>query len=119
DPKLSPEAAAAPAQAVRPGAPPLRTAREPPPDRKRILAAVQARSASLRTCAPAAVASVPPRLHLTRSGAMRAVEFARDPPPAPLAECVRAAALAWDFRELRLTSDLELLVTLALSPELY
>jgi hypothetical protein len=83
-----------------------------------LLAAVRARAASLRPCVPgdAVALRVPVRLHLVRTGAVKSVDFAGEPPPRALRECVRRVATGWSFRDLELPGDLELFATLALSP---
>jgi hypothetical protein len=80
-----------------------------------LLAAVRERAASLRACAsrPGAPARLPARLHVGRSGAMRSIDFPGAPPSKPVGDCVREAAMRWDFSGLELPADLELLVTLS------
>ena len=83
-----------------------------------LLAAVRARAATLRPCVPgdAVALRVPVRLHLVRTGAVKSVDFAGEPPPRALRECVRRVATGWNFRDLELRDDFELFATLALSP---
>jgi hypothetical protein len=83
-----------------------------------LLAAVRARAATLRPCVPgdAVELRVPVRLHLIKNGAVKSVDFAGEPPPRALRECVRRVATGWSFRDLDLPGDLELFATLALSP---
>jgi hypothetical protein len=110
-------------------APPLRLRPTPPkappprnalPEREALLAAVRERSAALRDCAVpgGALARLPLRLHVRRSGAMRAVDFTGEPPPARVASCVRKAAMAWSFDQIALSSDVELLVAVSFTPQL-
>ena len=93
--------------------PPLRRAR-----RDLLLAAIRARAASLRPCVPgdAAQLSVPVRLHVTRAGAVKALEFTGAGPPPLVAQCLRKVATGWNFQDVELPSDVELFATLALSP---
>jgi hypothetical protein len=83
-----------------------------------LLAAVRARAASLRPCVPgdAVELRVPVRLHVVRSGAVKSVEFSGEAPPRQLGDCVRRVAAGWNFQDVELPSDVELFVTLALSP---
>jgi hypothetical protein len=81
-----------------------------------LLAAVRARSASLRPCVDVAELHVPVRLHVLKSGEVKSVEFAGEPPRRELRDCVRRAAAAWNFQGVELPSDVELFVTLALTP---
>jgi hypothetical protein len=92
--------------------------RKPPPKRASrdlLLAAVRERAASLGPCAsrPGAPARLPARLHVTRSGAMRSIDFPGALPSKSVGDCVREAAMRWDFSSLDLPADLELLVTLS------
>ena len=97
-------------------APPKKTLRAPPPDgisRDLLLAAVQARSPSLRACPlpPGAPARVSVRLRVARKGDLRTVQFVNaEPLPRPLAECLRTTLQKWSFPELPLKSDVEVLV---------
>jgi hypothetical protein len=86
--------------------------------RDALLAAVRERASTLQPCAlpGGALARLPLRLHVARSGAMRSVEVTGAPPPGKVASCVRAAAMAWDFRDLKLPSDVELLVAISFAP---
>jgi hypothetical protein len=114
---------------INPEPPPRKMAARPPPPvkaataspvlrarRDLLLAAVRARSASLRPCVDAAEVHVPVRLHVVRTGAVKSVEFAGEPPPREMRDCVRRVALAWNFQGVELPSDVELFVTLALTP---
>ena len=98
----------------------LETARTPPRRARRdlLLAAVRARAASLRPCVPgdAAELHVPVRLHVTRTGAVKALEFTGGGPPPFVAQCLRKVATSWNFRDVELPSDVELFATLALGP---
>jgi hypothetical protein len=98
-----------------------RSARPPPLQRARrdlLLAAVRARAESLRPCVPgdAAELHVPVRLHVTRTGAVKALDFTGTGPPPLVARCLRKVAIGWNFRDVSLPSDVELFATLALSP---
>jgi hypothetical protein len=75
------------------------------------------RAASLRPCVPgdAAELHVPVRLHVVRTGAVKALEFTGAGPPPLVAQCLRKVATGWNFREVELPSDVELFATLALS----
>ncbi len=81
-----------------------------------LLAAVRARSASLRPCVEGAEMHVPVRLHVLKTGAVKSIDFAGEPPRRELRDCVRRAAGAWNFQGVELPSDVELFVTLALTP---
>jgi len=83
-----------------------------------LLAAVRARAVSLRPCVPGngQEARVPVRLHVLRAGAVKAVDFAGEPPAKEIRDCVRRVASSWDFKDVELPSDVELFATLALTP---
>jgi hypothetical protein len=83
-----------------------------------LLAAVRARAASLRPCVPgdAAELRVPVRLHVSKTGAVKSVEFSGEAPSRQLGDCVRRVATGWNFQDVELPSDVELFATLALSP---
>jgi len=70
----------------------------------------------LRPCVDAAEIHLPVRLHVVRTGAVKGVEFAGEPPPRELRDCVRRVAGSWNFQGVELPSDVELFVTLALTP---
>jgi hypothetical protein len=55
------------------------------------------------------------RLHLERSGAVKAVEFAGQPPARDVRDCVRRVTTGWNFRDVELPSDVELFATLTLT----
>jgi hypothetical protein len=103
----------APAPPKPPQASPLLRAR-----RDLLLAAVRARAASLRPCVPgdAAELRVPVRLHVSKTGAVKAVEFSGEAPSRQLGDCVRRVASGWNFQDVELPADVELFATLALSP---
>ena len=73
---------------------------------------------TLRDCAlpGGALARLPLRLHLRKSGAMRAVDFTGEPPPPQVASCVRKVAMKWEFAPIRLPTDTELLVAISFRP---
>jgi hypothetical protein len=55
------------------------------------------------------------RIRVTQAGKTRSVAFNSSPAlPAPLASCLRERILAWDFAEVQLRSDVELLASFAL-----
>lgn len=81
--------------------------------RELLLAAVQARSPTLRACPlpPGAPARVSARLRVARAGELRTVQFVNaEPLPRPLAECLRTTLQGWTFKDLPLKSDVEVLV---------
>src|SRR5205814_2243314 len=82
------------------------------------LAAVRERASTLRDCAlpGGTLARLPLRLHLRKSGAMRAVDFTGEPPPPQVASCVRKVAMKWEFAPIRLPTDTELLVAISFRP---
>jgi len=99
----------------------LRPAQRPPlqrAPRDLLLAAVRARAVSLRPCVPgdAATLSVPVRLRVARTGAVKGLEFTGGGPTPLVAQCLRKVATGWNFRDVELPSDVELFATLALSP---
>ena len=116
----TPEKAQMTTLAPTPPSPRFKVAPAPPVQRARrdlLLAAVRARAASLRPCVPdASELQVPVRLHVTRTGTVKALEFTGGAPPRPVAECLRKVATGWSFRDVSLPSDVELFATLALSP---
>src|SRR5260370_30065153 len=110
-PAEKPASAAPPVHAVAAAQvlPPVRH-RKPPPQRASrdlLLAAVRERAASLGPCASRPGA--PARLHVTRSGAMRSIDFPGALSSKSVGDCVREAAMRWDFSSLELPADLELL----------
>ena len=50
------------------------------------------------------------RLHVTRTGAVKALEFTGGGPPPFVAQCLRKVATSWNFRDVELPSDVELFV---------
>lgn len=116
----APVVRAAAVAAVKPVArkPPPPPAHNPLPAREALLAAVRERASTLRDCAlpGGALARLPLRLHVGRSGEMRSVDFTGDPPPDRIASCVRKAALRWTFESIPLSSDVELLVSVSFAP---
>ena len=114
DAPTSTPASTAPSQRLRPAQrPPLQRA-----PRDLLLAAVRARAVSLRPCVPgdAATLSVPVRLRVARTGAVKGLEFTGGGPTPLVAQCLRKVATGWNFRDVELPSDVELFATLALSP---
>lgn len=127
EPKPLPIPTTSPAAAVKMVAPALRLHKPPArppealpqlPQRDALLAAVRERSATLHDCAlPGdSLARLPLRLHLRKSGAMRAVDFTGEPPPARVATCVKKAAMKWSFETIPLQTDTELLVAISFTP---
>ena len=123
-PPAPPEVAELPAKPA-PRALPKRKAKAPvvaPPQasasqRALLMAAVQSRAADLRSCAlpPGAPGKVATRIRVTQAGKTRSVGFNSTPAlPAPLATCLREKILKWDFAEVKLRSDVELLASFAL-----
>ena len=123
EPPPPPSIQAAPVELV---ASPIRLRRKtaPPPqqlalpERDALLAAVRERASTLRDCAlpGGTLARLPMRLHLRKSGAMRALDFTGEPPPPRVASCVRKAAMKWEFDRIRLPTDTELLVAISFTP---
>jgi hypothetical protein len=116
-----PEPASAPtSRPVRKAA--KKIAKPPPPapslvDEARLRAALQQRAPDLRACSvpPGAPPQVPARLRVAADGKMRSVELTSPVPiPAPLASCLRERMSAWQFDDLRLQSEVAVLVTFAL-----
>ncbi len=104
---------------------PVTLRRRPPPpprnelpEREALLAAVRERSATLKACAlPSdALARLPLRLHVAKSGAMKALDFTGEQPDAHIASCVRKTAMGWSFDKIKLSSDVELLVAVTFAP---
>src|SRR5258708_39669498 len=121
--RLHPAEKPAPAPAAPPHAaaqvlPPVLHRKPAPPKRASrdlLLAAVRERAASPRSCAsrPGAPARLPARLHVARSGAMRSIDFPGALPSKSAGDCVREAAMRWDFSGLDLPAHLALPVTLS------
>jgi hypothetical protein len=111
--------AAAPIRLSRRPPPPPPPPRNALPERDALLAAVRERSSALRDCAlpGGALARLPLRLHVQRSGKMKAVDFTGEPPPPRVASCVRKTAMAWSFDKVALSSDVELLVAVSFTSE--
>jgi hypothetical protein len=102
-----------PAAAVAPPKKPPAAAPADGISRELLLAAVQARSPTLRACTlpPGAPARVSARLRVGRAGDLRTVQFVNaEPLPRPLAECLRTTLQHWTFKDLPLKSDVEVLV---------
>jgi hypothetical protein len=115
-----------PEQAQGPGgpkAPVLPPVMKPPPpkppaswnpDRQRLRDAILARASDLAACAlpPGAPPRMLTRIRVAKAGPVRAVAFANaDPVPRGLQECLRGRMMAWDFKELQLSTEVEVLVT--------
>jgi hypothetical protein len=83
-----------------------------------LLAAVRARAASLRPCvaANAAELHVPVRLHVARTGPVKRLDFDGAPPPREVSDCMRRVAGGWNFSDVELPSDVDLVATLTLTP---
>lgn len=99
---------------------PAAAAKAPPPATQRdlLLKAIQSRAADLRVCGkpPGSPARLLTRIKVAHSGTVRTVSFATaDPVPKPLAECVKGRILAWNFADVGITSDVDVLVSFALS----
>ncbi|HEY4770057.1 MAG TPA: hypothetical protein VIH51_05510, partial [Myxococcales bacterium] len=56
------------------------------------------------------------RLHVSKMGTVKSVEFSGEAPSRQLGDCVRRVATGWNFQDVELPSDVELFATLALSP---
>ncbi|MCA1827539.1 MAG: hypothetical protein ABR567_10340 [Myxococcales bacterium] len=117
EPPTASALAAVPVKQTRLTTPPPR---HPPPregpEREALLAAVRERASSLRDCAAGALTRLPLRLHVARTGAMRSVDITGDAPPPAVASCVRKKAMTWKFDQIRLLSDVELLVAISFAP---
>ena len=89
------------------------------PEREALLAAVRERSTTLKPCIvpEGTLARLPLRLHVGKSGAMKALDFTSDP-PTPIATCVRKTAMKWTFDNVKLSSDVDLLVSVSFQPTL-
>jgi hypothetical protein len=86
-------------------------------DEARLRAALQERAPDLRACTvpPGAPPQVPARLRVAADGKTRTVELRSPVPiPASLASCLRERMSAWRFDDLRLQSEVAVLVTFAL-----
>ena len=51
-------------------------------------------------------------LQVARIGAGKSVEFAGEPPPKHIRDCIRRVAIAWTFHDPEQPADVELLATL-------
>jgi hypothetical protein len=89
------------------------------PEREALLAAVRERSATLKPCVipQGTLTRLPLRLHVGKSGAMKALDFSGDP-PSNIASCVRKTAMKWNFDNVKLSSDVDLLVSVSFQPTL-
>lgn len=90
------------------------------PDRQRLRDALMARASELSACTlpPGAPTRMLTRIRVAKAGPVRAVSFANaDPIPRGLQECLRGRMLAWDFKELQLSTDVEVLVTFNLGAQ--
>jgi hypothetical protein len=121
-PPPEPEQVEAPAPAPHPKRVLVKKIAKPAPhaslvDEARLRAALQERAPDLRACGVPAGAppQVPARLRVAADGKMRTVELTSPVPvPAALASCLRERILAWKFDDLRLQSEVAVLVTFAL-----
>jgi hypothetical protein len=117
-----PEHAEAPAPPPRHAAARNKVAKPAPPatnavDEARLRAALQERAPDLRACVvpPGAPPQIPARLRVAADGKTRTVDLTSPVPiPASLASCLRERMSAWRFDDLRLQSEVAVLVTFAL-----
>lgn len=89
------------------------------PQRKLLRDAIAARSGDLAACAlpPGSPSRLLTRIRVIKSGAVRGVVFANaDPLPRGLPDCLRGRIQAWNFADLKLQADVEVLVTFDLGP---
>lgn len=123
-------AAAAPPAPPAPREPNPRPAPPPPPkvakpvdewapQRKLLRDAIASRSGDLAACAlpPGSPSRLLTRIRVIKAGAVRGVVFANaDPLPRGLPDCLRGKIQAWNFADLKLQADVEVLVTFDLGP---
>ncbi len=79
--------------------------------------AVEARAPDLRNCAlpPGVPTALGAKIRVVRSGATRAVTLSTAQPlPREFSECLRQRILQWEFSDVGLNSDVEILVNFAL-----
>jgi hypothetical protein len=101
----------APAPVVAP--PPV----APASQRALLRKAVEARAPDLRNCPlpPGVPTTLGAKIRVVRSGATRSVTLSTPQPlPRELSECLRQRVLKWDFADVGLSSDVEILVNFAL-----
>lgn len=120
-----------PVAEAKPGAPrpPVRKAKPPvkkpqvaaapvsSSQRALLMKAVEARAPQLRDCPlpPGAPGRVAARIRIAQAGPTRSVSFSTPQPlPAALRECLTARITAWDFADVQLVSDAEVLVNFTL-----
>lgn len=120
-----------PVAEAKPGAPrpPVRKAKPPvkkpqvaaapvsSSQRALLMKAVEERAPQLKACPlpPGSPARLSTRIRIGQKGPVRSVAFTSVPPPsAPLSQCLRDVVLKWDFADLQLRSDVEVLVNLTL-----
>lgn len=86
--------------------------------RELLLKAIQSRASDLRVCGkpPGSPARLLTRIKVAHAGTVRTVSFATaDPIPKPLADCVKQRIGAWSFADVGISSDVDVLVSFALS----
>jgi hypothetical protein len=101
-----------PAPAPAPVPPPA-----PASQRALLRKAVEARAPELRNCPlpPGVPTTLGAKIRVVRGGATRAVTLSTAQPlPRELSECLRQRILQWDFSDVGLSSDVEILVNFAL-----
>ena len=89
------------------------------PQRKLLRDAIASRSGDLAACAlpPGSPSRLLTRIRVIKAGAVRGVVFANaDPLPRGLPDCLRGKIQAWNFADLKLQADVEVLVTFDLGP---
>jgi len=98
--------------------------RPPPPepevDAKALREAIARRSKDLEVCnASGAPERLHARLMMSRQGAVKSVTLSQSGQlPAEVASCVKERVRAWNFSELALSSDVDVMVTFSLTPGL-
>lgn len=128
-PPPPPPVAEAPAPAPRAPARKAPPAKKKPPvaqappapaatsQRALLMKAVEARAPQLRDCPlpPGSPGRVAARLRIAQAGPTRSVSFSTPQPlPPALRDCLTQRIVAWDFADVQLTSDAEVLVNFTL-----
>jgi hypothetical protein len=88
----------------------------PESQRTVLLKAIQQRAAELKTCErfPGSPSRLMTKIGVSQPGPVKSVSFAGDAGPKALGDCVRKKVLGWNFADVKLASDVEILVSFSL-----
>lgn len=89
----------------------------PESQRQLLLKAVQSRASALKECGrpPGSPSRLLTRIGVSQPGPVKSVSYSiGDQAPKALTDCVRKKVLGWNFADVKLTSDVEILVSFSL-----